>query len=78
MLHSTELEALDTDCTYVECEDHFERFETWFLAKNNLTAEKTTTIFLHFTGKEVDALVKNLVFTGTPVKLSYEGLQTLL
>lgn len=50
---STELEALDTNCTARECEDYLDLFEIWWLTKSNLGAGNMTALFLHFIWKEL-------------------------
>lgn len=76
--HSTEVKAFDSNYITREWEDYSEQFEIWHLVENNLSAEETTAFFQHFIGKYWYALLKNLAFLSSPMKLSFEGLKWLL
>lgn len=62
MMLPTEFEALDTNCTTRGCKDYLELLEIQGLSKNNFSAKKTMTFFLHFIEKEDHPLIKIWLF----------------
>ncbi|CAH8639600.1 unnamed protein product [Dicrocoelium dendriticum] len=75
---NTTIEFLNVNASPRELQEYMERFELWWLTKDDLREDLKSAHFLTVIGREAYTLLKNLAYPQLPSKLSNDKLRDLL